>query len=291
MDLQSETIQDANAPGPRPGFGEAARNDCRRRLAHRAAGVVAEDQHTQYFVAAPLGLAGRCRGHFRRSWIGIATFDPVGSKSVKIIQKPATRFKKKARRPGKARRCAFEPTCAFTLQAPTGERRVVVGRKTRNGSVNDHPLIVDPDAKSVTVMPEPVWSQSFANAQARDGSVYFVHFQVGKRDLARIDFPGKIVPSGLTNVPEGVAIVLGDDVLMRTMTHGISVRSRRMRFVPLRPNNMAPAEYAVGMSMDRATTMASFTGAFCRATTGPSFINSARSRRLRVAAPWPDKNE
>jgi len=121
--------------------------------------------------------------------------------------------------------------------------------------------------------------------------VYFVHFQVGKRDLARIDFPGKIVPSGLTNVPEGVAIVLGDDVLMRTMTHWHLGSIAKNEIRPIGPNNMAPPEYAVGMSMGPSHHYGFLHGAFCRATTGPSFINSARSRRLRVAAPWPDKNE
>jgi len=163
---------------------------------------------------APLAPGRVClAGSFGRAWLAIATFDPKEAKSVKVFHEAREAVEAKVKQWARST-LAFAPACMFVLHGDNGERRVLIGRNCREGEVESHPLLVDPDTLAVTVMQDNVWINRLTVGQPHDGAVYYVgHGVPGKRfDLVKIAFPGKrtsVINGGLHG---GRLLLVGDDL-------------------------------------------------------------------------------
>jgi hypothetical protein len=172
------------------------------------------------FLATPIG-PGRAvlAGTMGRSWIGLATFAPKEGCRIEVIHEARDLYRGKGAPIEASASVAFAPTCAFTLESPTGERRAVVGRESPSADIQHHPLIIDPVRKTVTVSATKIEKPLlFQQGIVRDGAVYYVDANKKTHALVRFEFPGAIVPTGIDNVPPLSARFVGDHIFMTSTT-------------------------------------------------------------------------
>lgn len=165
--------------------------------------------HPQLLYVAPLAPGRACIvGSFGRAWVAMVTFDPEkgpdNGKNVRVFHeaREVERPEDPVQRQSAA--LAFTPTYAVTLTEKAGadsksRQRILIGRGGLTSAAGDCPLIVDPVALSVQVLPEtgPHLDQTVRPRPSApvvfDGAIYWCERMGtpprGPADLYRIGFP------------------------------------------------------------------------------------------------------
>jgi hypothetical protein len=172
------------------------------------------DRNTsQVITVAPLSSGRVClAGSFGRSWLAIATFDPKGTKTVKVFHEAREAPEANAKDQWARTTIAFEPAGMFTLAGDKGAQRVLIGRRCRDHQVAQHPLLVDPHTLTVEVMKDEVSPQKLQRGQVRNGAVYYVGHGRGETDLQLVNvaFPGHLTRGVMTGLPLERGLLVDD---------------------------------------------------------------------------------
>ncbi|WP_406693998.1 hypothetical protein V5E97_23435 [Singulisphaera sp. Ch08] len=96
-------------------------------------------------------------GSHLSSWVANVSFEPQKGKSVDILLQADEKSDNKDPDHWKRTSIRFRPTYMATLTEPQrdggeGPRRLILVDRNGSSAINNHPLVVDPDAKSVTVL-------------------------------------------------------------------------------------------------------------------------------------------
>lgn len=163
---------------------------------------------------APLAPGRVClAGSFGRAWLAIATFDALGGKSVKVFHEAPQAPEANVPQQWSLTTVAFEPSCMYVLAGPNGSQRILIGRKCTDGYVENHPLLVNPDTLTIQVIKDSINPQRLKQAQYRNGSVYYlVPKNPNNYSLLKIGFPGDKQETFMTGLPDGRALLVGDDL-------------------------------------------------------------------------------
>lgn len=130
-------------------------------------------------------------GSSERGWLAIAEYDPEKGKSARVFfearDEPTTSYD--AQEVHKST-LAFRPTYIFTLsgrlEGQQPSQRIVIGRASVNQRASDYPLLVDPDAGTVQVIPHPLKSFILPYATPHGDTLYWATSEyVYDRDLQR----------------------------------------------------------------------------------------------------------
>jgi hypothetical protein len=163
---------------------------------------------------APLGPGRACvAGGAPRVWVAVATCDPnEGKAAVRVIRDTPNLWLSTT--------VAFRPSFMLTLRgAPDADgktpTRVLLGRgNTSNLDVNTVPLVIDPDAPSVTVAPFPLSSGNYANEEVGLGKLYATSGGAAYRAdriiyprLLRVPFPGTAREVVAEALPQSVSFL------------------------------------------------------------------------------------
>lgn len=105
-----------------------------------------------------------------RVWVATAEFDPVRGATIKVFHEAIEEGRQDDPQLWRNTKAAFEPLYAFSLSQPrndrtTGECLILVGRGNLNIEMMEHPLLIDPHALTVSVLPDkiPWMERQFAN--------------------------------------------------------------------------------------------------------------------------------
>ncbi len=205
-------------------------------------------------LIAVLGPGRVCvSGYAGRGWIGVATFQPGKGAEVKVIHEAKEARVPKDAAQWSAGTIAFTPSFMCTLRGEPGAegkvptRVLVVRVATQTVPMNDleltdAPLLIDPDTKTVEVMPKSYKSFSLYPLVTTDRSLLWLQNMwydsastTGASKVIQIDVGGKVREIGPAPECRSVKPVVHFDGL-----HVHVVRSH----VPRVPNSAAPSEPA-----------------------------------------------
>lgn len=136
-------------------------------------------------AAAPLApgracVAGCFRGKhtplpFDRSWCAIVELTPAGAKSVDVFHEARSQAIGRSEDDYRNSQLAFRPILMATLtdENDGSRRRVLLRRHTRARSVRHHPLLIDPETRSVTVIEGTISLPDIPNVTCHKGAVYW----------------------------------------------------------------------------------------------------------------------
>ncbi len=190
--------------------------------------------HTAQFLnVAPIGPGRICAvGAFGRTWLAIVAFDPGGRKSVEVFHEA----REVAPEPPpndptpddlwKSTALAFRPRYMVTLTGPRADgagpaRRILLGRSARHYQpASSHPLLIDPDTKTVQVVNENVDVYQGKPFDVHRGEFYWneePHVMrrdpSPKRNLYRLGLPDLVKRPVLRDLlEEGRVASLGDRI-------------------------------------------------------------------------------
>ncbi len=173
---------------------------------------------SQALAVAPLGPGRAClAGSFGRAWLAIATFDPASGPSVEVFHEAREVAGRQDKDGWASAKLQFKPTYMHVLidkPDPAGKaaRRVMVGRgeNPSGHEVGYHPLVVDPEARTVSVFRGelvPGETPDFVHG----GALYRVEVVFQERiqsEIIRVGFPGTTKESVLRGVPDGIVAFL-----------------------------------------------------------------------------------
>ena len=148
-------------------------------LPQPAASTLAEPKPVQELKVVPLS-PGRVMlvGYFGRTYLAIADTDAAGRTRVDVFHEAREQLIDTDKEQWRRTTVAFQPSCLVPLvldKGPDGRRmiRVIVGRGRASGSYLGHPLVVDPEAKTVGVIEDDVYLGDDRAVAVRDGTMYF----------------------------------------------------------------------------------------------------------------------
>lgn len=168
-------------------------------------------------------------GSFGRTYVAIATLEPVAGKKVTVIHE--------AREPSAGQdegewpktTVAFTPRSAWVIEPPqgspeAGQKRILIARDMSNNMSYRHALVVDPEKKTITVDPHVIDRHRLRDGFLHNGSLYLLgkieDKDVGKPPyvgVVRYEFPGRVVPVGI-QLPNwqrtAVRGIDGDDIYL-----------------------------------------------------------------------------
>lgn len=124
-------------------------------------------------------------GFFGRTWVADLRFDPQRGPSVRVLHEARERADRARASDWRSTVMAFDPSYMFTLTPsavagqPPAARRVVVGRQVNIDRNMDlslpvalHPLVIDPDAGTVSVLEDEV-RYGHADAMVAEGDALY----------------------------------------------------------------------------------------------------------------------
>ena len=182
----------------------------------------------QQLMVAPVSPGRACvAGSFGRSWIALATYDPKAAKAVSVEV-----FHEARHAWDGSAGFALDPAAAFGLNGmvlltdkpvtdPAARRRVLIGRSDGNLSgLREHPLLVDPESRKVSVVSPATRVRLFADSpwqmrtfRADQNALYFFNVEQQspmRLHLYRIGFPEMKPVVFRRDMPEGCLVAAAD---------------------------------------------------------------------------------
>jgi hypothetical protein len=187
------------------------------------------------FTLAPLGPGRVCvAGGAPRVWVAVVTCDPnEGKAAVRVIHEAREAPDREDADQWLSTTVAFRPSFMLTLRgAPDADGktpvRVLLGRGgTPNLDVNTFPLVIDPDAPSVTVAPYRLTSGNYAETESWAGNLFATSGGAAYRAdriiyprLLRVPFPGttrEVVAEALPQSPSFLTFQDGRAHVVQTL--------------------------------------------------------------------------
>ena len=177
-------------------------------------------------LATPLAPGKVCMAAgFGRSWIATVSFDPGGHHEFHVFHEAAEAQSAHASEQWKKSTVAFRPAFMAALGNATSAagkpaRRILIGRgggnHTENGDLYSHPLLVDPEKRSVEVVEErlPIPAAQYAFPQpfaVHDGAIYMLWWEtLRQRVVQRVALPD-LRPTTLFKGPrDGMVVFAGE---------------------------------------------------------------------------------
>jgi len=175
---------------------------------------LSKNQVRQSLAIAPIGPGKICvAGSFGRAWLAVATFDPEHGKSVRVFHEC-----REAANPANdvqwaSTTVAFNPTYMFTLVDPqTQDRRIIVGRQSRQESLGAHQLLVDPQRESVSMLPAMIYHAQYReNFAEHNGALYYVD-RTGPNIIKQTGFPDFRSRAAMILPERGWIFIVGNQV-------------------------------------------------------------------------------